>query len=212
MSTKANKRQKQLAKKKQKRKTKKALAPIALSETARNLKIAKQAAAMPVHESFIPEGLFEEGGIGTIVVSRKMAHGDLAVGIILLDVYCLGVKNASFKVVSSQEYKEMMGSIGQGEDLRIAEPACVRKLVEDCIDFANNIGFDPHPDYQIARYVLGDIKAGDCTQAYEFGKDGKPFFISGPYDSDQKINKIMKTLEQNCGEGNFDYLAGFPGL
>lgn len=212
MGNKENKRQRQLAKKKQKRKDKKALAPSPINETTQMLKIAKQAAILPVYESFVPEELFQERGIGTVLVSRKMALGDLAISVILLDVYCLGVKDAYFKVVSPQEYKEMLNHISMNENLKSVEPACVRKLVEECIAFAKNIGFDPHPDYKLAQYIFGDIEINNCTEVYEFGKEGKPYYISGPHDSDQKIRRIMKTLEQNCGEGNFDYLVGIPGV
>ena len=211
MSIKENKRQKQLAKRKKKRKEKKALTPLKMNETARTLKIAKQAAIFPIYESLVPEELFTKNGIGTIIVSREMAYGDLAIGVILLDVYCLGVKNAYFKVVSSQDYKEMLSQISMGENLKAVEPACVRKLVEDCILFAKGIGFEPHPDYRLAHYIFGDIDASECEEEYEFGKEGKPFYVSGPHDSSQKIHKIVETLKQTCGEGNFDYLIGAPG-
>lgn len=38
----------------------------------------------------------------------------------------------------------------------------------------------------------------------EFGKDGKPFYFSGPYDN---AEKIIKTLETNVGIENFDYIV-----
>lgn len=37
----------------------------------------------------------------------------------------------------------------------------------------------------------------------EFGKDGQPFYISGPYENP---DKILKTLRENVGEGNFHYV------
>ncbi len=42
-----------------------------------------------------------------------------------------------------------------------------------------------------------------------FGKDGKPFYVSGPYDDERKISFVINTLTRTCGEGNFDYLVGF---
>ena len=41
----------------------------------------------------------------------------------------------------------------------------------------------------------------------EFGKDGKPFFISGPYD---KVDSVISKLEKAVGKGNFTFLAGMP--
>jgi hypothetical protein len=34
-----------------------------------------------------------------------------------------------------------------------------------------------------------------------FGKDGKPFFISGPYDN---VERIIKQLDKTAGPGNYD--------
>lgn len=37
-----------------------------------------------------------------------------------------------------------------------------------------------------------------------FGRDGKPFYFSGPYDNPRKV---VQTLERTCGPGNYDYVA-----
>jgi hypothetical protein len=34
-----------------------------------------------------------------------------------------------------------------------------------------------------------------------FGQDGKPLYVSGPYDD---VEKIVKQLEATAGHGNFD--------
>ena len=51
--------------------------------------------------------------------------------------------------------------------------------------------------------------------SFQFGKDGKPFYVSGPYDSPVKSRRIVDTLEKRCGPGGYDYLVlvgGSPGL
>ena len=37
----------------------------------------------------------------------------------------------------------------------------------------------------------------------EVGKNGKPFFVAGPYDN---ATHIIKQLEKTAGPGNYDYL------
>ena len=37
-----------------------------------------------------------------------------------------------------------------------------------------------------------------------FGKDGKPLYISGPYDDPRPV---IRTLERTAGRGNFEFLA-----
>ena len=39
----------------------------------------------------------------------------------------------------------------------------------------------------------------------EFGRDGMPMYIEGPHDDTWRI---VRTLRQNVGDGNFHYLAG----
>ncbi len=44
----------------------------------------------------------------------------------------------------------------------------------------------------------------------EFGKDGKPFYISGPRDN---ADRIIATLKEHVGNGNFHYLLSLgPGF
>lgn len=201
-----SKRQKQLARKKKKRKMKKSAAVSAVGGSSNELRLAKRSAILPIHECLVPEGLFDRTGIGTIVISRKMSGSDFALSVILLDVYCLGVKNAYFRVLSLTEYRELLYHIGLNETLQSVEPACARKLVEECIEYASAIGFKPHPDYEAAKYIFGDIEVDSCRESYEFGKDGKPFYIVGPHDDATKVRRILKTLQENCGEGNYEYL------
>ncbi len=39
----------------------------------------------------------------------------------------------------------------------------------------------------------------------QFGKDGKPLFISSPYDD---AEHILDQLMRTAGEGNFSYMIG----
>ena len=85
-------------------------------------------------------------------------------------------------------------------------PEYIRKLVEDAVEYARSIGFEPHADYQEAKAIFGDIDASACREEFQFGHEGKPFFISGPHDSPAKCARIVRTLLDHCGQGNFDYL------
>ncbi|MBF0459552.1 MAG: hypothetical protein HQK99_16800 [Nitrospirae bacterium] len=86
-------------------------------------------------------------------------------------------------------------------------PACAVKLIEDAVAYAKGLGFSPHKDYGIARKIFGDIDPKDCSTEYTFGKDGKPYFIAGPNDTQAKCKKIMETLTQSFGSGGFHFSA-----
>jgi hypothetical protein len=49
----------------------------------------------PIRESLVPANLFQQG-IGNLLFSRSLPDRRLALGAFLLDVLCLGGKNASF--------------------------------------------------------------------------------------------------------------------
>ena len=86
-----------------------------------------------------------------------------------------------------------------------SSPACARKLIEASVDYAGGLGFAPAVDYEEASVVFGDIDPGDCADTFTFGRDGKPFYVSGPYDSEEKRGRILAMLEARCGEGNYNY-------
>ncbi len=205
-------RQKKLAKKAARRKAKlsdKKDIQISGSAGAQNIALALNS---PVHECMIPEGLFDIG-IGNILISRKMPNGNVAFSIFLLDVFCLGVKNASFFIMSRYEYDDKIRRIKLDADFESLAPECVRKLVESAEAYAGELGFDPHPDYRSARKIFGDIETKKCPMQFEFGKDGRPLFISGPNDTQAKCMKIIEILTKSCGPGGFHYMIGAnPGI
>src|SRR5205814_10549883 len=76
-----------------------------------------------------------------------------------------------------------------------------REVVLGSVEYARSLGFDPHPDFAAAEGHLGSW-AGPGT--ITFGKDGKPLYISGPYDDPRPV---IRTLERTVGRGNFEFLA-----
>src|SRR5579862_8523708 len=58
-------------------------------------------------EAFISSELFK-CGIGHVLVSRFKSEGRVEAGVFLVDVYCLGVKNAFFTLLHTSEYEERL--------------------------------------------------------------------------------------------------------
>jgi len=164
------------------------------------------AANAPLLEALVPAKLFELG-MGNLVFSRSLPNGRIALGAFLLDVFCLGVKNAFFANLARDEYARRLRSWSAAESLQPMQPACFRKLVEGGVAYAHELGFDPHADYDEARLIFGDVQATDCPTHFEYGRDGKPFYISGPHETDTEVRSIMDQLERRLGPGNFDFLV-----
>jgi hypothetical protein len=202
------KRQKKLAKQKAKRKEK-ALAnrrsqqgkSSSLMSAAMSLEF-ELAARGQVHECFVTQNL-GIGGIGQAIVSRKSGSGSIAVGVYLLDTFCLGVKDAFVRLLTSQEYPAFRRQIGASSPMKPIEPSCIKKLIEGAVDYARNLGLEPHADYRMARKVIADLDSSSCTTEFTFGQNGKPHYISGPNDSEARIAQIRQALEKSCGPGGY---------
>lgn len=197
-------RQKKLKKKKAKRKSVAAERKKAEWKFAPSRETLK---AAPVHECLVLKDLFETG-IGNLFLSRRMPDGEIAMGSFLIDVYCLGVKNAFFTVAAEPNYREMIESQNESGELEAIHPACARKLVEGSVAYAADLGLQPHKDYAAARKIFGDLDPDACPRSFEFGKDGKPFYVAGPNETPAQSRKIINRLTKKLGEDNFHYMMG----
>jgi len=148
-----------------------------------------------------------EFGIGAVVIARFKLSGDAELGIFLVDVWCLGVKNAFFARVTPSEFQIIFDEQFSRPPIEIS-PACGRKLIESAVTYAGRLGFPPHRDYRAACRVLGGIDATQCQTVWKFGgQDDKPYYVSGPRDSEVFSDHVMAQLLRVCGEGNFNHNA-----
>lgn len=199
MAISAQQRQKKLLKKKQKR-------AAALKDKVVSLMMDKAVAyaKYPIHECLIPTNLFASG-LGEVIVARRVSSDTIAMGSFVIDVFCLGVKDAMFKVLAEFEYEDIRARFveGTGRTFEKLHHTCAKKLVDGVVAYAKDLGFSPHPDYNNVKNIFGDIDASVCPVSYTYGKEGKPFYMNGPYESEAKIKKIIATLQKKCGEGGF---------
>ena len=126
-----------------------------------------------------------------------------------MDVFCLGVKLAVYEDTDAETYRrEIRGHYETDFEMEEVAPAAARKLVEDALAYARNLGFGPHRDYRLAARVFGGVKAADCRQQFQFGREGKPFYVRGPRETDTQARLIIEHLGRRCGAGNFHYMVG----
>ncbi|QYC37907.1 hypothetical protein Nocox_01365 [Nonomuraea coxensis DSM 45129] len=144
------------------------------------------------------------GGLVSVVVARQHGWDKVSVCGYLVDVYCLGVKNAHGPQIGDERdlrrFRERYFSAYEAGSQQ-APFELARHLVLGAVDYARGLGFEPHADFDKAAVHLGEW-AG--ASAVTFGKEGKPLYVSGPYDDPRKV---VKTLEKAVGEPpNFDYI------
>ena len=198
------KRQKKLEKQKAKKKAERRA--IARRESRGFAPQFQAAANSPILHCCMREELWEKG-IGEVLISRSLPNGNVAFAVFLVDVYCLGVKDAYSGIRSRLEYEDTLyGKIRRQSEIVSVKAEYARKLVEGAVQYAEAIGFSPHADYRVAKLIFGDISADSCTEQFVYGRDGKPFFIAGPYDDEYRCRHIVKTMESHCGPGGYHYL------
>jgi hypothetical protein len=160
------------------------------------------------HEAMRSANLFDLG-CGYLIVSRFKADGRVEVGFFLLDVFCLGVKDAGFYPFSSTaDYQENLVDrfFPDGNQVPMT-PEAARKLAEDAISYARSLGFSPCPDYKKANRVFGGITTATCTEQFVFGQNDKPLYIQGPSESPARVERILRALEARCGQDGFHYIV-----
>jgi hypothetical protein len=164
------------------------------------------AAKYPVLHSWATNDVWTQG-IGWVCLSRELPGGSVAFGVFLVDRYCLGVKNAFADVAGRFAYEDrIVGKLRSQFSVKDLSPAAARKLVEGSVAYAAALGLHPHADYHKARLIFGDVDPSECKEEFEFGKDGKPFFVAGPNDTPERCRLILHTLERACGPDGFEYL------
>lgn len=112
-----------------------------------------------------------------------------------------------YKVCSEREFEELLDHIRRQNPLERVDPACARKLVEGAVDYARDLGLAPHKDYARAARIFGDIDPAACPREFVFGRDGKPFYVSGPEDGPGFIRRVLRTLEKNVGPDGYHHLT-----
>ncbi len=158
----------------------------------------------PIHECLVSAELFERG-IGYVVFSRRVTPGRIWMAMFLIDVFCLGVKDALHRTVGPNRYEADVGAFADRDPMVPVEPEYARKLVEGAVTYAGAFGLEPHADYAAAREVFGDVDAAQCTEFIHYGREGRPFYANGPFESPQRVKQVLAKLEERCGPGNFDF-------
>jgi hypothetical protein len=164
--------------------------------------VAKKGRTLPIYKCFISE----TRGLVTLIIVRKLPNRNFVTANFLIDSYCLGLKNTDTQIdLTAAEYEvyfdRLSENIGHFQECTYAT---LHNWVYGGIAYAEEIGFKPHPDFNLSRYLLEEDTEDVELIEFEFGRDGQPLFIEGPYDNSKRI---IDTLIKNVGEGNFNYMG-----
>ena len=167
--------------------------------------IRKKARSLPVYECLVNTD-WKEQGVAHVVVARNHTNGNITVCMYLVDLYCLGIKNTQYLFnIPESEYQDLKESM----EHIVFEPisyTLAHNIVFAGLEFAEEYGFIPHKDFtSITRFMLEEDTEDIELIEIECGKDGKPFYVNGPYEDQAKINQIIAQLNRTAGPGNYDF-------
>jgi hypothetical protein len=171
----------------------------------------RRAGEFPVYECLINAD-WQEKMVANIILSRRQPDGLIAFGVYLVDIGCLGLKstfcNANFATARYEQ--ELKGGLEAGSELVPCPLPLAHEIIYGGIDYAEGLGFRPDRDFRLSRHFLEPREryAGETT-GVEFGKDGQPYYVAGPNDD---VRKVMQTLAQSVGEGNYKFVAPAGGF
>jgi hypothetical protein len=141
------------------------------------------------------------GGLSQVLVARRHRHDKVKVCGYLVDVFCLGVKNTyGPEVMDDLELRRFLSRYYSAFDTKPIEAPIelARDIVFGGVEYARGLGFEPHASFTDVADHLGKWSG---SSSITFGKNGKPFYVSGPNDNP---NSVIRTLAKSAGEGNFD--------
>jgi hypothetical protein len=205
-----------MAKRRRRRKHKKNRSkdPSSRPTTRAGRRLLRRSGDWPLLECLITKTWKKPGEIVQIAVARRAKTGEVAVAGYLVDLGCLGIKNALANLYrSKRDYKrEYRSSLTKSQKMVKCDLDLAAKVIERAVEYADSLGFKPHRDIRYANRVLGEAHPENCDEEIPVGgEDGQPFFIAGPYDD---VDRIIRTLNRSVGEGNYNYFVpvGDPSM
>jgi hypothetical protein len=173
--------------------------------------VKQRARKLPIVKAYINTD-FRENGFACCLIARQQGGGKYLIGIYMVDVFCLGVKNSSIKMgLTEQEFQDFTIEYYTSMNMSYKEYEAnyVQNVIWGAFEYAEELGFAPpnYCDFDITQYILDPIDEIEFVDI-PFGRDGKPFYIAGPHDN---VQKIRNTLTKKVGADGYDFLHPMSG-
>lgn len=144
-------------------------------------------------------------GIAQLWVVRSERNAYL-VGSYLVDYWCLGVKNTfGPRKITRRDYEGMIRDATRqvfNSGFREISLEQAQSIIFGAVDYASQYGLKPHRDFERSRVHLG--KPIQPLHDIEFGRDGKPCYVSGPNDNPTQILNLLRDVLE---EDDFNYVT-----
>jgi hypothetical protein len=143
-------------------------------------------------------------GMASIFVVRRKQSGKIIFGSYLIDIFCLGLKDTYFEVdFPEARFEDMIESASGEIGMEAVDPDLVFNIIYGGIEYAEDLGFEPHKDFKITEFLLPPVEDVPFIPV-DFGQNGRPYFYAGPHDN---IPKIKAILDKSVGPGAYGFMV-----
>ncbi|MBX9695184.1 MAG: hypothetical protein K2Z81_22550 [Cyanobacteria bacterium] len=156
--------------------------------------LVEHALNSPVAECFVARAQWKRMGLATVMVSRMVAPNQYTFSLYMIDTLCLGLKD-TFVVwnASEHDYLTACRALKEKFGLNSFDYEDCRSLILGAIDYAANLGLEPHYDWvETSCLVEADRR---YKPKFEFGENGIPVYIPGPRDNAAKVLRQLRKVE-----------------
>lgn len=166
--------------------------------------IRTKARSLPLHECLINTD-WKESQMANVIIARRHTNGNITACLYLVDLFCQGVKDTTwFFNVPLFDYNDKIDEIRERMDFEPVKYELAHNIVFAAVEFAEEYGFHPHRDFiSITSFMLEEDSDKIELIDIECGIDGKPAYMRMPYHSKSEADRIIATLENNAGPGNY---------
>ncbi len=125
---------------------------------------------------------WQENGLGMVLISREMPSKNNIIGMYLVDIWCLGIKDVIVETNVNLDrisyLAETIATSAEGLETLTYEDA--RSIILGALKYAKGNGFSPHEDWKFAQHIIESSRPFE--DKFEFGRNGKPMYVAGPND------------------------------
>jgi len=159
---------------------------------------------LPIEMCLVSD-LYDEDGLTMCLIVRKQPSGKYSFAHLLVDRLCMGVKNTIVNCnFIREDLDKLVDQLYAYGPCTEVNPNYFHNLIYGAVDYAAELGLDPHKDFTQAEYLLDPDLIDDGIDDIEMGRNGKPLYIAGPHDNQKKI---MRSLTINVGSDGYEYIT-----
>jgi hypothetical protein len=171
--------------------------------------IRTRARNLPIHQCWVNKD-WRRIGTATVMVVRKHVSGNLTLGIYIVDLLCMGVRESMYQFnIPELQLKLMIKDAVKG-GLRFVAISyrLAHNIIYSAIEYAEEYGFHPTTSFtRVTQYILeADTDAIPLMRIRCGDDNGNPVYMRGD-DNEVKTRQALARLHHTAGYGKYQYFS-----